>query len=287
MDELAIEYERPNRLRPITDYSCYRQYLKDFYSYQKARRKGFSFRKFAQLSGVKSPNFLQLVMKDQRRLSESMSENVAIAMGLKGPEKSYFVAMVELEQAVDETKVSLARRNLARFRKKILEKHIPLSEAEILSSWYHTVIREMTFLKEFKSDGEWISKRLRGLVTAEQAERSIQLLVAAGFLEEQNGTLNAKDPILTTGKESRSLLIAKMHTETLKQWAKIILEIEPEDRELGLLQIAISSERIPEFKERIRKFQDEIIGWVVEHQHVQSDQIVELGVYLVPITTKS
>ena len=70
-------------MRPITEYSDYRKYMRDYYE---ERKKGsyFSWREFAKLAGFTSSGYLKLVCDGKTRLSRGGAAKVAGAMGLTG-----------------------------------------------------------------------------------------------------------------------------------------------------------------------------------------------------------
>src|SRR5437868_3603521 len=86
----------------ILSYRNYRQFISDSYHFKKSLRAGFSFRRFSQMVGIRSPNYLQLVIQGKRNLSSEMAERVAKTLSLLGQEKRYFVALVALENAKGE-----------------------------------------------------------------------------------------------------------------------------------------------------------------------------------------
>lgn len=110
----------------------------------------------------------------------------------------------------------------------------------------------------------------------------IQLLVQAGFVISRGNSYHQADVSLDTGDAFSEPIIINNHEQTLRTWAGYISQTSKENRELGLLNIPINSSKIPELKERIQNFQDEIIGWIQDEQ--DADQIVQLGTYLIPIT---
>ncbi len=93
MDTHVADTEKPN----IFNYSCYRQFLKDFYDHKKKSRTTFSHRRFAQLADIKSSNYLYLVMNNKRNLSLNMAARVAKAMSLSNDESQHFVKLVAQE----------------------------------------------------------------------------------------------------------------------------------------------------------------------------------------------
>ena len=56
----------------VFDYLDYRAFLRDHYL-DKKQRQGLSFRGFSKRAGLKSPNYLKLVIDGQRNLTEAMA----------------------------------------------------------------------------------------------------------------------------------------------------------------------------------------------------------------------
>ena len=80
-------------MKPITEYSDYRTYMRDFYEERK-RVSYFTWREFASLAGFVSPTYLKLVCDGGTRLSKPGIAKVARAMGLEGFDYTYFGLLV-------------------------------------------------------------------------------------------------------------------------------------------------------------------------------------------------
>lgn len=267
----------------ICRYSDYRRFLTDAYAFKKRSRAGVSFRALAARAGFRSPNYLQLVMKGERNLSNDSAARVAKAFGLKGAEKAYFESLVARDNAANPGDQERAEKRVLGSAKRLMTREIHQAQAEVLARWYLLPLRELVFLPDFEADGAWMAARMRGLVTARQAEEGLATLIRAGFLVEKKGRLVACDPVIETqpdGFDFYRVLVS--HQETLTTWVKALEGLKADERELGLINIPISSARLPEFKQRIRAFQDEIIGWLQDEK--DPDQVVQLGTYLIPLT---
>lgn len=266
----------------IHRYTDYRAFLRDFFAYKKSLRRGFSHRRFTTQAGLRSPNYLQVVMQGKRNMSPDVATAVAKVTGLKDAERRYFVALVRRESAKSETARDDADRALLSAVKKILARTIDRTQSDILSVWYSLLIRELVFLVDFEPSGEYISRKLHGLVTQEQALETFRSLLRAGLVQQNDaGVFNVADPVLDTGdyllrREQMDL----HHRETLLTWANNLSRLNPQEQERGLINIPISSTRLPELRERLRRFQDELIGWVQDDP--SPDRIVQVGIYLFP-----
>lgn len=265
----------------LKSYKDYRLFLKDYYSFKKALRSGFSFRQFSALCGFKSPNYLQLIMKGERNLSEEMAEGVAQAVGLKLYEKDYFISLVRQENSKTDDQLSQAKKESLAAIKKMISKQIPSEQSKVFSSWQHLLVRELVTFKDFEPSGLYISKKLKNVISESEAEDSWALLVRTGFvIQLENGCWIQKDPVIDSGDGAfQEVLINSYHAGTLKKWQALLEKGAIQDHELGVLNIPINKDKIPEFRKRIRQFQDEIIGWLQEEKN--PDALVQLGTYLI------
>jgi uncharacterized protein (TIGR02147 family) len=270
----------------VVDYQDYREFLQAFYTYKKKANKSFSYRKFSQISGIKSSNFLMLVMQKRRNLSAKIATPVAKAMKLSRAESAYFVSLVKLEQAKDgEDREKFDREKKIAVR-KIMTKILPTEKHRYLSTWYYPLVRELAFLPHFRPEAQWVSDKLQKMITIDQAEKAIKLLIDLGLWKINRGKIEVHDLVLDTGDDSpvfRADVVVPIHNDTLMAWTKILDRIPAEERELGLIHIPINSEKIPELKKRILRFQDELIGWLQDEKN--PTQVVQVGTYLVPVTT--
>lgn len=272
-------------VRPeIAKYRDYRLFLQDFYQFKKSHRNGFSFRKFAELAGMKSPNYLQLVIQGKRNLTLDSAQAVSAALRLSKVESSCFVALVRLSLPEEEEMREKAYRDHLASLGAVLKKQIPKEKNEVLEHWHHLVLREVMIYMGSSATLDQISEHLRGILSTEEIERSLELLLRTGFLKHEADTYVQDQPVVETGDGFGELRIIRAHREILQNWARYLELFPAEERELGVINIPIHSSKIPEFKKRIRQFQNEIVGWLQSED--DPDSVVQLGTYLIPITRK-
>lgn len=267
-------------------YQSYRIFLADWFAHKKSLRPGFSYRRFSGLLGLKSPNFLQLVISGQRNLSPELASKLAKTLHFSPAEKSYFVALVRLESARCKSELEEAEKLRRISRRKLLNGPVSQVQERIFMRWHHMLVRELVFLPDFEPSGEYISQQLGGLLTPSEAEESFKLLLRGGFLRrEPGGKYRPSEPLVDSGDAVFTHeFMQKHHGETLAVWGKNLAKLPAKNQELGLLHIPIAAEKIPELRRRIRKFQDEIIGWLEAEQN--PDQVVQLGTYLISFCDK-
>lgn len=280
-----LETERLGESKPrpeLKKYQSYRVFLGDWFAHKKSLRPGFSYRRFSVLLGLKSPNFLQLVISGQRNLSPELAAKVAKLMAFSQPERNYFLSLVRKESAATRAEQEEAEKQRRIALRKLLNGPVSQLQEKIFSRWHHMLVRELVFLPDFEPSGEYISAQLSGLITVEEAEESFALLVRGGFLtRDSKGRYRPAEPLVDSGDAVFTHeFMQRHHGETLAVWGKHLEKLDAPNQELGLLHIPIASEKIPELRQRIRRFQDEIIGWLEAEQN--PDRLVQLGTYLIP-----
>jgi uncharacterized protein (TIGR02147 family) len=280
--EAALPLTTAVKVPVVCVYVSYRVVMKDSYLAKRTTHAGFSFRRFSQMIGLKSPNFLQMVIQGKRNLSNDLAPAVGKVLCKTAAERNYFTALVKREHARCAKEKEEANQQLMVAIRRIRTREIPREKDAILTHWYYMVIREMAMLPDFKPCGDWISTKLRNLINPAQAEEGLRVLLKCGYLKYSGLRYETVDPIIDTGDSMLSERLLEGHLSVFQAWSKILTAIEPSERELGFLNIPISKDKIPEFKDRIRRFQDEIIGWL--HTETEPDQIVQFGTYLVPVT---
>lgn len=267
-------------------YSSYREFLRDWYLHKKSQRPGFSYRRFSAMLGLKSPNFLQLVILGERNLSPDLAAKLCRLMKLTAVERGYFLALVRLATAKNAREKEEAEKWRRISLRKMVTTPMTKLHEEIMGRWHHMLVRELVFLPDFEFSGEYVSRRLSGLLTPEEGQASLDLLFKAGFLvRKANGAgFEAASPVLDSGNDIFTHeLMQRHHGETLSTWGKNLAKLSARDQELGLLHIPIRSAQIPELKARIRRFQDEIIGWLESEK--APDRLVQLGTYVIPFAS--
>lgn len=282
--ELQRTPEAPRIPPALRNYQDYRHFLRDWFAHKKTLRTGFSYRRLSQVLGLKSPNFFHLVLSGQRNLSPELAKSLAEYLCLSVRERNYFLALVRKETARGEASLAEAEKARRVALRKLITSPMSRMQEEVFTRWYHMLVRELVFVKGFEPSGEYISAKLNRVVSVKEAEESLALLLRTGFLVPgDNGKLKAAEPVLDSGNTvfSRETM-QKHHGETLKVWGEHLKELSPAEQELGLLHIPIRSERIPELRARIRRFQDEVIGWLESER--DADRVVQLGTYLVPFS---
>lgn len=269
----------------IFEYEDYRNYLKDFYEAQKAKNPHFSFRSFAQKAKLTSPNYLKLVIDRKRRITDKNLNHFIRGLGLKAAEAAYFTNLIFYQEAKSKEAKETYLSELMRIRNREMRAAKLLTEeqhAQVLGDWVNWAVREMVLLKDFRPDPYWISERLQGLVSAEKAQQSLDLLQSLELIEEQNGKFAQRDLLVTTSDEKKSVVIQGFHRQFTQLSLRSLAVDSVKIREFSGLTIALPKSRIPEIKGEIKEFRKKLNK--IFSQEQENDDVYHLTINFFPIT---
>jgi uncharacterized protein (TIGR02147 family) len=243
----------------IYDFLDYRAFLRAYYEAAKKTRAGFSYRLFSEQAGLKSPNFLKLVIDGERNLGPETVDKVAKALGLGSKEGQYFADLVNSSQAESAVDRSRAFERVAASRRFRSARRIDALVLSYLSHWYHPAIRELAARADFSEDPVWIAKMLVPCIRASEAKNSLSLLLELGLLTRaKNGRLTRGEVTLTTEHEVKQMGAANFHRQMMERAADSIQNIPREERDLAALTVCVSAETAAQVKQRIHAFRESL-----------------------------
>lgn len=245
----------------VFEYLDYRAFLRAHYAAEKARRPAFSHRFFSRLAGLKSPNFLKLVMDGERNLGPETVPKFVHAIGLTGEAATFFADLVTFNQAETVAEKNRAFERISASRRFRSAKRIEGDLFRYLSHWYYPAIRELAARPDFREDPKWIGAQLRPKISPQDAQGAINLLLSLGLLvrDEKTGTIVRGEPTLTTDHQVvRSLAVTNFHRQMLERASDSIETVRSHRRDLAALTVCVSPETAAVVKERIHRFREEI-----------------------------
>ncbi len=261
-------------------YLDYRGFLRDWYQARK-KTKSMSLRVFSKKAGFTSPNYFKMVMDGDRNLTEQSLHKFMNALDLNKQEQEFFKNLVSFNQAKTYEEKDRHYQALLRSRKFSQLKPIEKEQYELFSDWYHPVVRELVVAPDFDGSLERLCSRVFPSITVQQTKKSIDLLEKLGFISQENGRWRQATPLVTTGGESSSLQLLNYHLSVLDIAKQILKEIPQEQRDVSALTLGISEEHLPEIKNRIQSFRQELLQLVAQDV---PKKVVLFTMQLMPVT---
>jgi len=264
-------------------YLDYRQFLRDLYLARKAEG-GFSYRIFSQRAGLRSPNYLKLVIDGERNLSAPMAARFAEACQLEGSSAAYFEGIVSLDQARDPEERRLRYASLSRFRRFREIHRLDLAQDAYHSRWYLPAIRELVALPFFEEDPAWIASRLQPPIRAREAAEALTLLLELRLLErDARGRLRQVDATVSTGPEvPRSAHVASYHRAMMQRASDAIDQLPRGERELTAVTLCVGEGGFERLRQRLAELRRELLD--LAELEAAPGQVVHLGLQLVALT---
>src|SRR5690606_13219328 len=126
----------------VFSYLDFREFLRDYYQKRRKKDRKFSIRFFARRAGLKSQNYLKVVMDGQRSLTPRNVPKFVKGLNLSPLEAEYFEALVNLNQAQDSFEKENFRKRLQHLQKKNATVTLEAEgkQLEIFRSWHNIVI---------------------------------------------------------------------------------------------------------------------------------------------------
>lgn len=270
-------------MKPIIEYSDFRQYMLDFYEERK-RRSVFSWREFSKIAGFSSSSYMKVVCDGKSKLSRVGVERTGAAMGLVGFEMEYFRAMVEYGQAATEAKKKAAYEKMlgiARVHKvRVMEGDL----FEFYDSWQNPVVRELAPLMPGATPGE-MAKMCYPEVSAAEVQKSLNFLMKAGLLKKagDNAFELAETSIRGTPDATR-LALRGMHRE-MSKFATPAIDLPVEERHFSGVTMGLSRESFNKIENVLDECRRKIVAIAAEDKDI--DQVYRLNLQLFPLTRKA
>lgn len=267
-------------MKPIVEYSDFRQYMLDYYEERK-RRSVFSWREFSKIAGFTSSSYMKVVCDGKSKLSRIGVERTGAAMGLVGFEMEYFRAMVEFGQASTEEKKKAAYENMLAIAKVHKVRVLEGDLFEFYDSWQNPVVRELAPLMPGATPGE-IAKKCYPEISAAEVQQSLNFLTKAGLLKKAGDSSFVQAETSITGTpDATRLALRGMHRQ-MSKLATPALDLPVEQRNFSGVTMGVSRESY----ERIVKVLDEcrrqIIAIAADDKDI--DQVYRLNLQLFPLT---
>lgn len=269
----------------IFEYLDYRQYLRDFYAAQKARSKSFSHRAFSRRAGLRSSNYLSLVMKGQRDLSSEMAPRFAKACGLVKREADFFCDLVAYCQSLSIDERSRAYERLARFRKFRDAHRLVGEQTAYHSRWYMPALRELVTLPGFREDAKWIAAALEPKISEREALEALETLLKLGLLvRSDTGRLRQAQAIVTTGPGPLGHQIFAYHHGMIELAQRALDHLPREERDISSLTLCVTEASLPLIKRKIYEFRQELLQ--LAEAEASPERVVQLNLQLFPLSQR-
>lgn len=269
----------------VYDYLDYRAFLNDMFNHMKVVNEHFSYRFFSRKAGFASPNFLKLVISEQRNLTNDSVAKVAKGFGLTKKEREFFEDLVFMNQASNHEERNYYYKKMMSGKVDTQARRLEKASYNYFSKWYYLVIRELILFGDHVYTAEQIAGMCDPPITPKEAQKALDFLQELDLIyKDDTGRWAQKDKAVTTGPEVQSMIIANYHREMLKLAGESIERHRADQRDITALTLSINRSMIPDLKKRIAAFRKELLDIACNTEEI--DQVVQVNFQLFPLAAE-
>lgn len=264
---------------PIHEYDNYRKYLGDFYAEKKAGPRGFSYEIFSRLAGLKSANYMKLVIDGKRNLTVTNIHLVARALKLTLLETRYFEALVLHNQAKQNHERAYYQTRIRELKQNTGEVQVKrVRIEELIAAYYYPAV--VVCLHELPiADATQVIQKKTGLNEI-QIETALKALRSKGFILEKDGRFFLSDKYLLLHDQTMSDQIHKNFLQAQLQFSQRTLEKRyAKDAKFFSQTFTTAASLFPNYVEKLTKFIDELMN---EANLQPAEQVLQLNIQFFP-----
>lgn len=267
-------------------YQNYREFLADYYRQRKAAKEGFSLRAFSKHVGLRSPNYLKLVMDGDRNLTPEMAIRFAQSCGLTKEAVEYFCELVAFNQARSASERELRFNRLQRFPRFRKVHKLSAAQQSYHDRWYIPAIRELVAHAEFHDDPKWIASTLVPNISPQQAKKALDVLLRLGLLgkDPQSGRLVQSEPLVETPEGPLGHQVVQYHRAMMSLAADALDRVPREEREIASLTLCLSEVKMSELKSELEQIRSSLLQRYQADE--KADRVVQLNLQMFPLSKR-
>ncbi len=227
-----------------------------------------------------------MILQGKRRLPTRFLPVVGKALKLRAPEIRYLEALIEYERARTTEDKRMREARLKQLHPTRDFVSMDMESFRLICDPIHYTILEMTGLKGFQNDPEWIQRRLGHSYTLSQVRDAMRRLFDLGLLEKTpDGHVQKCAARLTTSQDVPNEALKLFHKQLISKAITAIDAQVSSEREISASTLTIDSTKIPEAKQMIREFKRTLCAFLEARDGCGTDTY-QLNVQLFRLTEK-
>ena len=258
----------------------YRKVLEVAFREKKKQDSRFSYRKFAELAGIKNPGCLHDVIKGKRPLSERLTEKAIEIFEIKNAHADYFRLLV----AYGNERDPVLRRALYREmeRKRAYSRFFKLHGGQV--RYYQDTVYPLLIAAleahPIREEYEDLGRFLDPTLPAGRVEKCIGELCSWGLVRrDDDGILRVVHKFLKPPKTLREL-VRGMNKMWLEQATEALDRIDPDDRHISTILLSVSDDARKRILDKLERFRSEIFE--IAENDTDADSVMQLSLAYFP-----
>lgn len=270
MKSNELEFLKSKSFKEEWKPSSFRRFLQEELIDRCRRNEAYSLRSFARSLDI-SPSSLSRLLNGQRVFSSEMIQRLGLKLGATPLEIQSFQKLNGKDELVGK---------FSSTKQKKFE-DLSFDAFSVISDWYHYAILELTQVKGFVPDPQWIGKTL-GLGAA-QVNIAVERLVRLKLLKiSKSGKWILLANNTNISGELKHAAYRNLQRQVLQQ-ALAALDLVPlELRDQSSMTMSIDTDRLEEAVKKITEFRRELCSFLESGK--KKDEVFQLSISLFPVT---
>jgi len=274
--------ENPKRV-DVMEYLDYREFLRDWYKEGKRRSRAVSYRFLSQKTGIDASWLVRIFQQEGHLADEGVPAFVKLCE-FDARRTEYFRALHRFCKTDSDNERRRCFDDMMRLR-DLASRQLRDDEFAYYSDWIPSALRALVGLLRDTTDPVNIGGRLLPAVGGEQVVQAIELLRKLGLVVTNgHGGWDITDRILTTGSEVGSDVLRNYQRQILYLAENSLEEQSPLERDISTLTLTLSSDDLPEIKERISQLRRSLLQ--LARNADKADRVFALNISLFALSAK-
>ncbi|MGL1934003.1 MAG: TIGR02147 family protein [Fibrobacterales bacterium] len=266
----------------IFNYRNYREYLKEYHTFQKSVDKTFSHRSFAKKAGYSSSGFYSNVVHGVHNLTKRYIPLFIKGLNLTGDEALYFELMVHYTHADSPQGKQVYLEQMIDLMPKSV-KMLKQSQGSFYETWYHAAVLAALTIIDIGDEYQELAQFINPPIKKVEAKRSLVLLKQLMLIEvNELGFYKPVDQKVFGGEEVGVYKIHQFQSQMMTRAMCAQEMYTPKERYITTKTISASKEGLERIKKMAHSFALEVDR--ISHADVNSEQVLQLNVQCFPLT---
>lgn len=271
-------------MKSIYEYINYREFLGDYYNYQKASATKFSHRIWAAAAGFSASNFIKNVIDGKKDLGPSSIPKMIQACCMKKKEGEYFALLVAFAKAKKDSDKNRCFQQISDVRNRRKVEALSEKQYRYYSKWYYPVVREIIVGKKVGVDFSELAKIVQPEISYSAFANAINELLKIGLIYIKDGQYHQSSNLIKKEIGVISLAVRNYQADMMDHAKRVLRELPPEERSISSVTLKYSKDRYNELAERIDEFRKELLQMAAGDE--DSDTVYQINLQLFPLSKR-
>lgn len=268
----------------ILNYSDYKLFLNDIYSYNKSINKSFSHRFISNKVGASSAGWFSNIISGRISLTATHLVRLSKLLNLSMNETEYLELLVKYEQSASIEEKDICYKKISSI-KGIDSRIISKESFDFYNNWYISAIRELLFIYDFRSDFADLAKTLRPKIKVSEAKKAINTLKSLNLVAvNSKGFLKPTDQIIKKDSSFKTVHWANQIKSKGLLAIEAVDNFKKDERDLSEVFIPLSDDGFKEASLEIEKLRKRLLA--ISEKDKNRNKIYQCNFQLFPLSTQ-